>query len=517
MKRRTTVCPACGGPVEFQVGSSLVTICEFCNSAVARTDKKIEDVGKVADLVITDSKLSLGMTGHFDKKQFTIVGRVQYAHPAGGVWDEWYLAFPGDRWGWLAEAQGKQYLMFERKLSSQTKLPDYDSVGVGGSVQLGKSDFTCNEKGVAKNASAEGDIPWAFRPGGEHRFIDLSGPEGTFATFEYGETNHAYVGKEIAIADLALDGDTWQIDDGKAAVAALLLNCPKCGGQLTLHTPDKTERVTCSNCNSLLDASGGKLEYFATLKHQEKLPILIPLGTRGTLGGKEFTVIGFLRRFAVYEGKTYPWSEYLLHSADVGYRWLVHNDRHWSFIESVAPHEIQIGTKAATYKGTSFRLYDRGMAYVRNVLGEFYWRVEVGEKARTADYIAPPRMISFETSVGDKHEEVNVSLGMYLTTEEVEKAFGVKNLLRPWGVGPIQPRPNFGSMVFISWAAFAVTLLVIHLVFSTRSPVTGSDGWLMFYALIFISLIPVGVLAYYYSFEVKRWSDSDYSPYASSD
>ena len=107
MKRRGTVCPACGGPVEFQIGSAAVTICEFCNSAVARTDKKIEDYGKVADLVETDTRLRRGYSGRFNKKRFQVVGRVQYSHPAGGVWDEWYLAFPGDRWGWLAYAQGK--------------------------------------------------------------------------------------------------------------------------------------------------------------------------------------------------------------------------------------------------------------------------------------------------------------------------------------------------------------------------------------------------------------------------
>src|SRR5262249_28080103 len=53
-------CPACGGTVEFKVSSSLVTICPYCRSVVARGDRKLEDLGKVADLVQTDSVLEVG-------------------------------------------------------------------------------------------------------------------------------------------------------------------------------------------------------------------------------------------------------------------------------------------------------------------------------------------------------------------------------------------------------------------------------------------------------------------------
>lgn len=515
MKRRTAACPACGAPVEFKVGSSLVTVCEFCNSAVARTDKKIEDHGKVADLVETESRLRLGLTGRFSKKRFTIVGRVQYAHPAGGVWDEWYLAFPGDRWGWLTQAQGKNYLMFERQLSSSIRLPEFDDLSLGIRVRLGSSEFEVSEKSVATAAAAEGDIPWSFRPGADHRFADLSGPDDTFATFEYGEKPHAYVGKEISLDDLELEGEGWHVKEAKIAVPALQLNCPKCGGPLTLHAPDKAERVTCQSCNSLLDADNGKLKYFATLKHKESLELLVPLGSEGTLSGVSYTVIGFMRRFAMYEGTTYPWSEYLLYNADEGFRWLVYNDRHWSFVEPISPVAAEKKAHNTTrYKGDEFRIYDRGIAYVRSVLGEFYWRVEVGEEVRTADYIAPPRMISYEWSVSGKSEELNVSLGTYVTTEEIEKAFGLTNLPRPWGVGVIQPRPKVGGKVFLVWPIFLFLLLLIQGLFSTSDPKTGADPWLMFYGMVFVSAIPIGILVYWYSFEVQRWKDSDYSPYA---
>lgn len=513
MKSRTAQCPSCGAPIEFKVSSTLVAVCEFCQSAVARADRKVEDLGKVAAIAETSSPLRRGLRGSFGSKRFSVLGRVQYAHPGGGVWNEWYLSFPGDKWGWLAEAQGKFYLMFSRQLSSSIQLPEHDDLKVGGAVKLGKSEFTVTEKGLAKAVSAEGDIPWTFRPGADHHFADLTGPDQTFATFEYGDRPAAFVGKEVELTDLHLEGDGWTTpDENNVVVAALLLNCPRCGGQLKLHAPDQTERVTCGNCSSLLDASKGKLQYFASLS-QESLPIIIPIGTEGRLFDSDYTVIGFLRRCAVYMGTTYPWSEYLLYSHEHGFRWLVHNDRHWSFVKTVTGHPRIVG-RDAEFEGETFKLYDRGTAYVQSVAGEFYWRVQSGDQAKTADYIAPPKMLSMEYSGTENSEEVVVSLGVYLTHDDVEKAFRITGLTRPWSVGTIQPAPQPGCGIFILWFVFLVVMLGIHLVFS-KPGAAGSDPWMLFYAMIFVSLIPAGVLAYLHSFEVKRWSNSDYSPYSS--
>jgi ribosomal protein S27AE len=510
MKARTAACPACGAPVEFKVSSSFVTVCEFCQSAVARADRKVEDHGKVADLVQTDSPLRRGLGGKFNGKHFSILGRVQYAHPAGGVWNEWYLAFPGDRWGWLAEAQGKLYLTFSRQLSSTIQLPTYESLQTGRPVKLGKAEFTVTEKGIATAVAAEGEIPWAFRPGADHRFADLVGPDGTFATFEYGEHQAAFTGKEVALADLQLEGDGWTQETPKVAVSAMQLNCPKCGGPLTLRAPDQSERVTCGNCNSLLDASQGKLQYFATLRN-EKLQIVIPLGKEGTLFGTRYTVIGFMSRFTTYQGTTYPWSEYLLYNRESGFRWLVHNDNHWSFVETLTA-QPQVDGTYARLDGEKYRIYDRGTAYVRSVVGEFYWRVAVGEQTQTADYIAPPRMLSIERTETAKSSEVVVSRGVYVPHTDIEQAFGLKDLTRPWSIAPNQPRPEVGYGVFGLWFVFLFIVLFLQVMFSKTS-----DPWLAFYAIIFVSLIPVGILIFFHSFEVKRWSNSDYSPYASSE
>lgn len=512
MKRPSGPCPACGAPVEFKVGSSLVTICQFCNSAVARVDKKLEDHGKVADLVETFSPLEIGASGRFGRRVFTVVGRCQYQHPAGGVWDEWYLAFAGDRWGWLAEAQGKFLLTYEKRLPRSFELPEFDALSLGNRFDLGKGEFTVTEKGIATAKSAQGDLPWDFVPGKEHRFVDLAGDEQFIATIEYGESPKAYIGKEVTLADLELDEALPVYAQAKRAKTQQL-NCPKCGGPLELFVPDQAQRITCGNCNSLLDASQGKLAYLQTLETHRRAPIYIPLGSEGEILGDPYTVIGFLRRYAMYEGTTYPWSEYLMYNRKIGFRWLVHNNGHWSFVEPVSGHVDPYGS-SIRLDGKRFRIYDRGTAHVQHVFGEFYWKVSVGETVQTADYIDPPQMLSIETSFTTKSEEINVSLGTYLKPETVETAFGIPDTGRSWGVGMIQPRPAIGYGVFLLWFVFMIAIGAISAFFGGTS--SGKvDPWMAFYAILFVSLVPAGALIFMYAFEVKRWENSDYSPYRS--
>ncbi len=184
-----------------------------------------------------------------------------------------------------------------------------------------------------------------------------------------------------------------------------------------------------------------------------------------------------------------------------------------------------------SYKGQTFRKYDQGTAYVRSVVGEFPWRVQIGEQAETIDYIAPPYMLSFESSIQiqvskqpDKNdrqalssvasEEVNVSLGTYLPVEEIEKAFGIKALSRPFSIGAIQPAPEVGAAFVGSHLGFVLLIGLMHVGFTSLHPNKAPDFLVTLLAVVLVSLIPVLAYLYKYSYEVKRWENSDYSPYA---
>lgn len=517
MKIRAASCPSCGGGVEFRVSTSLVTVCPYCGCVVARGDKAVEDHGKVADLIDTNSPIVLGVSGHWHRHRFDVIGRVQYKHPAGGVWDEWYLAFGNDSWAWLAEAQGKRYITFEKKLKSGVKVPAHDSLTPGDSITLGsRGEFTVGEVGVAQTGSAQGEIPWSFVPKKDHKFVDLHTEGKGFATIDYnGETPRLFLGQEVTLEELDITTGGWggSFEEPTHHVTALSLNCPSCGGALELQAPDKTERVGCPHCGSLLDCAQGKLSYFQTLNAKRVRP-QIPLGTLGKICGVEYMVIGFMERFAMYAGRTFPWTEYLLYDRKSGeFRWLVNNKNHWSFVEPVSPNEIKERTKALTYKNNTFKLYDRGTAYVRYVVGEFYWKVTAGDSVETADYIAPPRMMSRERSGSGAHQELNFSLGTYMTVEEVEQIFKQKDLKRSLGVGPIQPAPNTRG-VFQLWAIFIMVILVEWVVLGKVFSKNGDGGFLLL-MLGLLSVLPILSILYLWNFDVQRWSESDYSPYSS--
>jgi len=478
-------CPACGAPVSFKTGSSIVVVCEFCQSVVARTDRALEDLGKVAELVDTGSPLDVGLTGQHHGVAFELTGRAQLGHEAGGVWDEWYAAFADGRWGWLAEAQGRFYLTFELSFPEQSSLPSFEALQLGHPVAAIPLSvpLVVAEKGQARTISAKGEIPWRLIPNETYAYADLSGPGESFATIDYSQTPPlVFVGKEVTLAELGLTHARAPEREAKQTTAAQL-SCPNCGGPMELRAPDKSERVTCPNCSSLLDIHQGQLKFFQALKPGAFQPT-IPLGAVGEFSEGKLTVIGFVTRSVTFD-QTYYWFEYLLYNPQIGFRWLVQSDDQWSYVKSVPLGEVSEGFKTATYQGKEFKIFQDATATVQYVTGEFYWKVAGGEQARAIDYVRPPEMLSLELSTvlpekvyqsfgktvinwsytPDKKAasgEINCSLGTYLSPEEVEKAFGLSGLRRTSLVAPNQPNPHRGLAKY--WLAFAAVIIVLGLV-----------------------------------------------------
>jgi ribosomal protein S27E len=467
-------CPACGAEVLFKAGSSVVVVCEFCRSVVARTDRGIEDLGKVADVVESGSPLEVGLRGVYLGVAFELTGRAQLQHAAGGFWDEWYAAFADGRWGWLAESQGRFHLTFQIQVPSPNALPSFDSLQLGQPVWAipAQQPPVVAEKGTGRMLAAAGEIPYRLTPGETYLYADLSGAGGVFGTLDYGEQPPlVYVGREVTLEELGLAHARRTSEREARTVAATQLSCPHCGGPLELRAPDRTERVGCPNCGSLLDASKGRLRFLKELD-RKGWGKSIPLGGTAEFEGRQFTVIGFMVRSVEFDGTRYFWQEYLLYEPAVGFRWLVESDGHWSYVKSVAPGEVVEAGATAMHAGKRFKMFQDAVARVEYVEGEFYWRVEAGEQARAADYVAAPLMLSKEVPVAPKGkrgaavaEEINWSLGTYTPVKEVERKFGVE-LGRPRTVAPNQPwlhKKIYAYWGLLMLAAFAFCFFTIVL------------------------------------------------------
>jgi hypothetical protein len=462
-----TACPSCGAEIEFRYDDSFVRVCSYCRAAVARTDRGVDSLGKVADLVPMESPLRLFADGQLGSQTFLLVGMAQLRHGAGGVTQEWYAKFSGT-WGWLAEAQGRYYMTFEVE---GVQLPPLDSLSPGMRVELptmlgAQRSFSVAEVGSATYMGVNGELPFRLVPDSTYRFVDLSDGEGNFATIDYGapgDTPTLYTGQQLTLADLHITGGEVGPSRG-AAVSSTRLACPNCNAPIELHAPDIL-RAACAYCSHLLDVQHGSLRVLEKLAR--KAVPRIPLGTKATFSEGTMTVIGFVERSAQIEGEWYPFEEYLLYEPAIGFRWLVNSDGHWSYVQPVAVGAVSFDGAHATYEGVKLKLFSSAQLRVDTVVGEFYWQVKAGELVWAEDFVAPPAMLSRERS----GNEENWSLSTYLEPGELTAALGDKPEFQfgsGTGVGANQPDPAGAAAVPLTLAF--VALIVIGIIFAAIAP-----------------------------------------------
>jgi Domain of unknown function (DUF4178) len=438
-----------------------VRVCASCNFAIQRTDRGVDSLGKVADLVPIDSPLKLFAEGHQGHESFLLVGMAQIRHEAGGIWQEWYAKLDGGQWGWLAEAQGRYYLTYEEpwlSAPSTATVGDKIDVPIGGTTK----PMTVGEVTSATYASARGELPYRLVPNETFRYADLSDGEGTFATIDFGDASEPpklYVGKQVSIEELQITGgEVGPSQD--AAIKSTALTCPVCSAPVTVRAPGESLRVVCEHCNTLLDTSSGALAILGKLA--QKASPRIPLGSQGTFSEGEVSVIGYVQRSAQIEGDWWPFDEYLLYAPKLGFRWLVQSDGHWSYVQPIATGAVEFSKNGVLYDKVQLARYQQATLRVDQVLGEFYWQVQTGEEVSSEDFIAPPAMVSREYT--DKEE--NWSLSTYLSEREVQHAFGDKDLAlgSPMSIAPNQPDAWKSASAVMALAFMA--LIVIGLVFA---------------------------------------------------
>lgn len=478
-----------------------------------RTDRALESFGTVAELAPIESPLELYLTGRFGGTGWTAVGLLQLDHGAG-PWNEWCLLFDDGTWGWYAEAQGQT--LFTRKVEGATA-PPYAELAPELSIDVaGHGRYVVAEVGEAKVTSARGELPVRVSPGATVRYADLRAADGGFGTLDYGAgttLESAYVGREVAPAEFGLDPEKAVRTEKR--VEAKRLQCAQCGGAVRLRD-EASVRVVCESCGTLLAPEAEGTRALGKAAVLEKKPA-IALGTKGTLRGTPYEVLAFLVRSVKVDGVRYPWSEYLLRTPKGAYHWLVESSGHWTRAIPADVGKARVGASTATSGGRTFKHFQGGEAVVDHVQGEVYWTVAVGEKVRVADYVDPPFMLSVERT----GKETNVSLGEYLSVEEVAAAFRPAVPLRaPVGVAPAQPNPFVGTKGRF-WGAGCLMTVILGVLMAVVAGTAGSGnvgalfpGVVVAFALLLPAIV---VQTRASSFEVRRWADSDHPMTTSSD
>jgi predicted RNA-binding Zn-ribbon protein involved in translation (DUF1610 family) len=276
-----------------------------------------------------------------------------------------------------------------------------------------------------------------------------------------------------------------------------VFDCPNCGAGVILRAQGQSLSVVCGSCGSIIDPSNENYKVLSRYQINAKIQPLIPFGTRGKLKGDTWEIIGFLIRKTQ---NIYSWQEYLLFNPFKGFRWLTEYDGHWTFVTMIKERPKRIGDQNIEYQNKKFKLFQAGDATVSYVLGEFYWRVKVGEKVDFGDYISPPQVLSAE---GGK-EEIVWSLGEYILPEEISTAFQIaESIPSRMGIGACQPFPyqkDLNSIWKIA-SGFTLLLLLIQIISSNRI----FSNFII--CLLLVLLPPIALTFYRSSFENRRWEE----------
>jgi hypothetical protein len=230
-------------------------------------------------------------------------------------------------------------------------------------------------------------------------------------------------------------------------VAAQVFRCPGCGAPMQARSREILA-VGCASCGAVVDTADQnyKLLSKALGARDDKYTPRLPLGSKGTLEGKPVEVIGFLVKESRADDVAYAWREYLLAGDSTEtrgtYRWLTEYDGHWNIADVLSnPPAGSGGMELADVKfsGQRFRHYSTApSAEVIQVAGEFTWRVRRGETSRVVDYVAPPLLLSRESTDND----LNWSLATYVAPEVIGEAFKLPGrMIAPVGIYANQPNP----------------------------------------------------------------------------
>ncbi|HEX9619194.1 MAG TPA: DUF4178 domain-containing protein [Polyangiaceae bacterium] len=429
-------CPNCGAPIEFGLGASLAKICEYCRATVVRSDRGLENLGIVADLADTPSLIAVGDEGALSGRPFRVFGRVQLDH-GQGPWDEYYVAFDhGRSWGWLAFAEGRWHVT--EHVAGPTA-PPYASLRLEQDIPLGPHGvFRVTEIKTGRVTSAEGELPGATRPGTERYYADLFGRDNAFGTLDFGDGRSpvevflGFVFEETRMQVSALGPRSAR------KVQTSVIACPNCGGELPRLSGERAERLGCPYCGAVSDIATQRI---VSQQEAARAGTDIPMGGKAELGGASYVCIAYVRRRSDFEGERYRWEEYLVWAASVGFRWLVKDpETGWSWVTPVNPAEIDLRGMPdhVRWHNRSFLLRNRNVAEVEYVLGEVYWKCEVGERTRVSDLIEGGEVLSREESPG----EVRWSHSAKVPWSVLAQAFG----LDPDGPGkPVTPSGSAGG------------------------------------------------------------------------
>ena len=508
-------CPSCGAEINHDQLLAVVSVCDYCNTAVIYDAQQVKNIGKMAALAAPESKLYKGAAGDIKGVGgFNVLGRIRYGYGAG-FWEEWYIQKEDGNTAWISEDEKRLSLETPHDITEHAD--HVRNLSLSDSMHFGDTEYVVTEIIDAECEGGEGQLPFRILSGEKIRYYDLQADGGLRASIEVepdGEIK-LYTGSLIETFNLNVYGEKAQkIDfekEGRTAInskRSKAIQCHSCGGtndKLDLHAAE----INCQYCGTSLESPPNVLEcpscsfqvsYYGTgastvncpkclslvnisdkpkllhtlkgkmLESRKKRELPIPLGSKVIFDNLLFTLVGFVRSV---EDSYYFNYEYLLYNKTWGYRWLFSYDGHFMLQEKMdsipkinISHLDEMDYKTSfNFDDEKWKMYEAGETKIDWVEGELPWVAKYGDKSTYYDMIAPPAMLCCEVSTS----EAEWGLYRYVDKDELAEAFDLHKSKLPYsrGVGAAQvnhkaPRQKYAG----SLALMALILAVVGLAVS---------------------------------------------------
>lgn len=459
----------------FRSAQSSFAVCGYCQSTVARNGETLARIGKMAELFDDFSPLQLYATGRLQGQRFTLVGRLQYSF-AAGRWTEWIAAFDGadNATGILSEDNGAY--VFTQPLNLLLPAPPAIALRLGATTAVNGQSYTVASNEQVALCSAQGELPRLPALGKPFAVIELRSDNGAVLSLDYAtQPPTASLGRAVQLDELQLMGlrqDQAKEEEGRA------FNCPNCGAPVSLNLTD-SKSVTCAACHSIIDLSqgiGGELQHAA---QSEPVRPLIALGSVGQLQGVQWQVVGFQHRIGNQPGdadeEDFGWNEYLLYNKQRGFSFLVDAEDGWSLVKpSTGAPSMAENDRSARYLGKTYQQQSAYNAETSYVAGEFYWRVERGQKTFNRDFANGAALLSMERSAN----ELTWSIGSKIDSATVAAAFKLdakKDLFKRGDAAPMSVASGlgFGTIILI----VSVIIIVLLILSTCRGGAGAGSGY----------------------------------------
>ncbi|MFM7332783.1 MAG: DUF4178 domain-containing protein [Brachymonas sp.] len=465
-------CPGCGAPVEFRSLGSTHAVCGFCQSTVVREGEALKRIGKMAEVFDDYSPLQLFAQGKFNGAGFTVVGRLQYK-TAQGMWTEWLCALDDGSNASLSEDNGS--FVWSQTAKTSRTLPQPQQWVIGNTTAINGKGYSVTSIQQAALMAAQGELPKLPALGESFSVVELRSSSGEVITLDYSSTPPALSsGVAMALENLQLTGLRDLANKtgmGGKELKGRHFNCPHCGSAVDVKL-EASQSIVCGSCSSVIDLSqgiGGEIKH-AT--QDEPVRPLIALGSLGTLQGKSWQVVGFQHRLGQEVGDaddSFRWDDYLLYNHTAGFLFLVDASDGWSLVKP-ATGAPEVKSNSVKYQGQHYTLQYAYKAETTYVAGEFYWRVERGQKTYNEDYASGKLILSREQSSGAGGQEITWSIGSKIDAQTVVQAFKLKGQEAKFNrdVAPLAASSDSG-MSLMTWIVLIFILFVVFAMMSRCS------------------------------------------------